>query len=121
MEPLDILKTAIRALSDKKAQDIEAIQIGDLTILADYFLIASGTSSTQVKALAEEVEFKLSEQGLEPHHIEGRSTGWILLDYRSVVVHVFHKESRDFYQLERLWTDGKRLDLAALGLLDAEA
>src|SRR5690606_28836730 len=101
------LKTAVRALDDKKAQDIEIIEIGDLTILADYFLLASGTSSTQVRALAEEVEERLVKQGVEPHRIEGRATGWILLDYGSVVVHVFHTEQREFYALERIWDDGK--------------
>ena len=103
MDSLKIIEIAVKALDSKKAKDIDAIKIGDLTIIADYFLIASGTSSTQVKALADEVEFKLSEAGVEPDHIEGRATGWILLDYGSVVVHVFHEETRHFYDLERHW------------------
>ena len=81
-------------------------------MLAEYFVICTGTSSTQVRSLAEELEFRLSELGIEPHHIEGhRSTSWVLLDYSSVVVHVFYKESREFYRLEHMWADAKRLDV----------
>lgn len=112
MDALKILEIAVKALDSKKAKDIEAIKIGDLTIVADYFIIASATSSTQVKALADEVEFKLSEAGIEPDHIEGRATGWILLDYGSVVVHVFYEETRRFYDLERHWSDGQHLDIS---------
>ncbi len=112
MDALKILEIAVKALDSKKAKDIEAIKIGDLTIIADYFIIASATSSTQVKALADEVEFKLSEAGIEPDHIEGRATGWILLDYGSVVVHVFYEETRRFYDLERHWSDGQHLDIS---------
>lgn len=111
MEALDIVKTAVKALDSKKAEDIEVIGITDLTIIADYFVIATGTSSTQVKALADEVEFKLSEQGAQMHHIEGKSTPWVCLDYNSVIIHIFHKQQREFYQIERLWEDGKKIDI----------
>jgi ribosome-associated protein len=111
LETNKIYETAIHALSDKKAQDIQLIKVRDLTIIADYFIIAAGTSSTQVKALADEVEVKLSALGVEPHHIEGKATGWILLDYDTVVVHVFHAQSREFYQLEKLWHDGEKIDI----------
>ena len=111
MEAIYILKTAAGALSSKKAVDIFATRVADLTVLTDYFLIANGTSSTHVKSLADEVEEKLSEQGVEPLNIEGRATGWVLLDYGSVVVHVFTKQARDTYSLERLWADGERVDL----------
>ncbi|MBQ3078136.1 MAG: ribosome silencing factor [Clostridia bacterium] len=112
LSPRDLALRVAQILSDKKASDVEVLEIGDLTVLADYFVICTGMSSTQVRSLAEEVEFKLSEQGIEPHHIEGhRSTTWILLDYSSVVVHVFYKESRDFYRLEHMWADAKRLVL----------
>ena len=114
METLEILKTAAKALDSKKALDVQAIEIGDLTIITDFFLLATATSSTHVRALADEVEEMLSRAGVEPHHIEGRATGWILLDYGSVVVHVFDKKSRDFYQLERLWNDGVPYDLSGL-------
>ncbi|MCC8023093.1 MAG: ribosome silencing factor [Clostridiales bacterium] len=114
MERLDLVKTAVKALDEKKAQDIQVIEITDLTILADYFILATGSSSTQVKALADEVEHKLSLAGREPSHIEGKSTGWILLDYGSVVIHVFYGEQREFYQLEKLWQEGKALDISTL-------
>lgn len=111
MQGKEIVKIAVSALDRKKAEDIEVVGIAQLSTLGDYLVIASGSSSTQVKALADEVEAKLSEQGVEPHHIEGRSTSWVLLDYTSVMVHVFHKEARNFYALERLWNDGEKLDI----------
>lgn len=111
MKELELVKHAVKALDSKKAVDIDVIGITELTIIADYFVLASGTSSTQVKALAEEVEFQLKQEGAEPLHIEGRATGWIVLDYGSVVVHVFQQEQREFYQLERLWTDGEKVDI----------
>lgn len=111
MEVQDIVKTAVKAIDSKKGENIEVIGVTDLTILADYFVIATGTSSTQVKALAEEVEYKLSLEGVTPHHIEGEKTPWVCLDYNSVVVHIFYKDQRDFYQLERLWEDGQKIDI----------
>lgn len=114
MNSIDILKTAAQALNEKKAVDLFATKISELTVLTDYFLIANGTSTTHVRSLAEEVEDKLSKAGVEPKSIEGRATGWILLDYGSVVVHVFTKEARDTYSLERLWVDGEQVDLVGL-------
>ena len=112
MTPKEIAAVAACALDAKKAADLEIIDVSALTTLGDYLVIASGSSTTQVKALADEVEEKLSEQGVEPHHIEGRTTSWILLDYTSVMVHVFHTEARNFYALERMWADGARLDVS---------
>lgn len=112
MDTQNIVKEAVKAIDSKKGENIEVIGITDLTIIADYFVIATGTSSTQVKALAEEVEYKLEQQGVVPHHIEGRNTPWVCLDYSSVVVHIFYKDQRDFYQLERLWEDGEKMDIA---------
>ncbi len=104
-----------KVLSDKKAADIRAIRVRDLTILADYFVFASGTSTTQVRALTEEVEFQLSELGVEPNRVEGRQTNnWLILDYGDVVVHIFHTETRAYYDLERLWSDGEEVDLGDL-------
>lgn len=103
----------IKALDSKKGIDIKLIKVSDVTTLAEYFIIAAGSSSTQVKALAEEAEFQLSQQGVEPHHIEGKSTGWILLDYADVVVHVLNEQARSFYDLERLWADGEQIDISA--------
>ena len=91
MQGLDIVKIACKALDDKKAMDLKAIEVTEVTVLADYFIIATATSTTHVRALSDEVEDALSNQGLEPHHIEGRTTGWILLDYGSVVVNVIQK------------------------------
>lgn len=106
-----IIEIAVNALNDKKAKEITAIEVGELTMIAEYFIIATATSSTHVKALADIVEEKLSEAGFEPDHIEGKSTGWILLDYAGVVIHVFTKDTREFYNLDRLWSDGKQINL----------
>lgn len=114
MEGYEILKTAATALASKKAVDIAAIKIDELTVLTDYFLIAGGTSSTHVRSLADEVEDALSTVGVELLGIEGRATGWILLDYGTVVVHVFTAEARDTYDLERLWADGEKCDITEI-------
>ena len=106
------LSTIVKALDSKRAEDIRIIEIGDLTIVADYFVIANGTSSTQTKALAEEVEFKMSQLGVEPNRTEGyQGATWVVLDYGDIIVHVFYKETRDYYNLERLWSDGKDIDV----------
>ena len=103
----EILSIAVKAIDSKRGENIRIIKIDELTVIADYFIIANGSSSTQVKALADEVEFKLSEAGLEPRRTEGyQGANWIVLDYIDVVIHIFHKETRDFYDLERLWQDG---------------
>ena len=106
------LSTIVKALDSKKAEDIRIIEIGDLTIVADYFVIANGTSSTQTKALAEEVEFKMSQLGIEPNRTEGyQGATWVVLDYGDIIVHVFYQETRDHINLERLWSDGKDIDV----------
>lgn len=103
---------AAKALSSKKGLDIQVIEIGEVSVLADYMVIATGTSSTHVKALADEAEYQLDNAGISVSHIEGhRSNTWILLDYIDVIIHVFSEEARDFYDLERLWQDGKPVDL----------
>lgn len=112
MNTFNKVEIVVKALDDKKAFDIKVIKIDDLTILGDYFIIASGSSSTQVKALADIVDEKLSENGIEPNHIEGKTSGWILLDYGDVVIHVFSKDEREFYSLEKLWQDGKEIDIS---------
>ncbi len=105
------LRIALNALNEKKAMELAAIRVGDLTSVADYFILATATSNTHVKTLAEEVEFKLSEAGVQPHHVEGRATGWILIDYCDIVVHVFSREARQFYNLDKMWFDGEAVDL----------
>lgn len=111
MNSLEIVKTAVKAADSKKGSDIQVIGIRDLSIIADYFVLVTGDSSTQVKALADEIEFKLKEAGEEPHHIEGRQSGWICLDFSTVVIHVFYKEQREYFKLERLWDDGEIIDI----------
>ena len=109
----ELIATAVKTLDSKKAEDIRVIKIGDLTILADYFIIADGTSSTQTKALADELEFRLKQQGREPKQVQGNNgSNWIILDYSDVVIHIFYKETRDFYNLERLWSDGEDVDIS---------
>ena len=113
LEEKQMLETIIRALDSKRAEDIRLIGIKDLTIVADYFVVANGTSNAQTKALADEVEFQLKQKGLEPTRTEGyQDATWIVLDYGSVVVHVFYKETRDYYKLERLWQDGEQVDIS---------
>lgn len=103
----ELIKNIAKALDEKKAEDIKIIETAELTIVADSFVIASGNSSTHVRALAGEVEDALSKLGTEPEHIEGRATGWILIDYGTVVVHIFDRQSREYYNIERLWQDAK--------------
>jgi ribosome-associated protein len=109
---LDVVKKIVKALDDKKARDIEVIKTDELTIVADYFVIATANSNTHVRALADEVEYQLEQEGIAPDHIEGRATGWVLLEYDGVVVHVFLEESRNYYNLERLWEDAKKIDVS---------
>ncbi len=107
------LEIAVKALDSKKASKITALKVEDLTILANYFVIASASSTTQVRALADEVEYRLGEKGVKPKNIEGyQSQSWIVLDYYDIIVHVFLEETRDFYQLERLWADGTPVDIS---------
>lgn len=107
----ELVKNTVKILDSKKAEELVAIRVKDLTILAEYFIIANGTSNTQVKMLADEVEYKLGEMGIKPHKVEGYQSGnWIVLDYIDVVVHIFLTETREFYSLERLWADGDVLN-----------
>lgn len=100
-----LAEAAVRALEDKKGMDVRLLPVGEQTTLADYFVIATATSNTHVHALADEVEFRIKQElGIDPSHIEGyRNNIWELMDYGSVVVHIFTAEGRDFYKLERLW------------------
>lgn len=112
MTSLETAKSIAKILDEKKATDIIVIETEELTVMSDYFVIASGTSNTHVRSLAEDVEDGMSKQGVEVDHIEGRATGWILLDYGCVLVHVFQSESREYYNLERLWGDAARVDIS---------
>lgn len=116
MTPKELALTAVKALDEKKGKEIQAIEIAALTALADYFVIASGTSNTQINALCDAVEKSLKEQAGEmPLRREGYRDGtWVLLDYGCLAVHVFSQEAREFYGLERLWRDGKPVDLSGV-------
>ena len=106
-----IYETAVKAIDSKRGEDIEVIKVDDITVLTDYFVIATANSNTQLKAIADEVEYKLSEQGIEPHLIEGERTDWVCLDYLGVVIHILLKDRRGFYQIERLWEDGEKVNI----------
>lgn len=116
MTPKELAIIAVKALDEKKGKEIAAIEITDLTTLADYFVIATGTSNTQINALCGAVEKALQEQAEEaPLRREGYRDGtWVLLDYGCLAVHLFSEEAREFYSLERLWHDGKTLDLSSV-------
>ena len=115
-DSLALAKRAALAMDAKKALDLKIIGIRDISILADYFVLATGTSGTQVKALADEVEYQLKTKfDRMPARVEGyHSSSWILADYGNVVVHFFLEDTRDFYSLERLWTDGQPVEPAEL-------
>ena len=103
---------ACKAIDDKKGQDIKIIDIHTVSVIADYFVIASGTNSNQVQAIVDNVEEQLGRAGFEAKQIEGnRNSSWILMDYGDVIVHVFDEENRLFYDLERIWRDGKVLEM----------
>ena len=114
MEAKEVVRQAVVSLDKHKAADIRIIGVTDITSIADYFVIAEGTSSTQVKARSDYVEEELGQQGVTPLRVEGyNASNWILMDYGTVLVHVFQRETRQFYDLERLWRDGSPLDPAA--------
>jgi ribosome-associated protein len=109
----ELVRALVRALDKHKGGNIRVLEVGQLTSIADAFVIAEGGSSTQVRALADYAEEELKQQGIAPLRSEGyRSQGWIVLDYGDVVLHVFHRETRQFYDLERLWKDGREIDIA---------
>ena len=111
----EMAEIAVKALDSKKGKEIRLIRIDKITTLAEYFVICTGTSNTQINALCDAVEKELTEKGEEPLHREGYRCGtWVLLDYGCVVVHVFNDEARKFYSLEHLWADGEEVDLSAI-------
>ena len=115
MEPFEAAKLAVQALSDKQGADIRLLKTTDLTVLADYFLICTATSTPHVRTLYDEVDKRLSQAGLPPIRREGyRNSNWLLLDFGCLIVHIFQKETREFYNLERLWSDAQELDIAEI-------
>ena len=104
--PEELAAAIAEILDNKKARDVKVIKVADKTIIADYFVIANGNSNTHVRSLADEVEYKLGLAGLDPAHFEGRdSNNWRALDYSSVIVHIFDREAREFYNLDKLYAD----------------
>ena len=115
LDPRQLAITIAKVLDDRKASDVRVLKVEDVTVLTDYFVIASGTSTTHTAALADEVEYQLSLQGVKPITTEGYdSKNWVLLDYGCVIVHVFVPGTRTFYDLEHLWADGEPVDLSEL-------
>jgi len=107
LDSKELVDHIVEAIGEKKGIDITIIDISKLTAIADYFVICSGTSTTHIKSISDEIDYKLGQVGIEIYHKEGYDTArWILLDYADVVIHVFHQEDRAFYNLERLWSDG---------------
>jgi len=112
---IKMARLAIEALEDKKAEDIRVIDISEISVIADYFIIAGGGNQNQIQALSDNVEEKLGKAGAPVRQIEGYNTAnWILLDFGDVIVHIFDKENRLLYDLERIWRDGKQIDLKSL-------
>ena len=115
MTSLEQARKIVQVMDSKKAKDIRLIKIEGVSSLGDYFVVASASNTTQVKAIADEVEDEMTKLGLEPNRVEGRqSAQWILMDYYDVMVHVFLDEARSFYNLERLWSDAPQLDISDL-------
>lgn len=111
----EMVKTAVAALQDKKGEDIRVIDIRGVTVIADYFIIASGSNPNQVQALVDNVEEQMYKAGYDDPRVEGYNTAsWVLLDYNDVIVHVFSQDDRLFYDLERIWRDGKEIDVDSL-------
>ncbi|MCL2532027.1 MAG: ribosome silencing factor [Oscillospiraceae bacterium] len=112
MQPLDLAIAIAAILDEKKGSDIVAIHTAEQTILSDYFVVCSGTSTPHVKALTEDLEFEIKKRhDIMPRGVEGRTGGWILLDYGTVLVHVFLPEQREYYNIERLWEDAEKIEL----------
>ena len=110
MQPKEMALEIARILDEKKATNILLLDINHLTVIADYFVIASGRSQLQVRSLSEEVEEKIAELGVQVRRREGQGVArWVVLDFASVIVHIFHEQEREYYNLERLWMDGSNV------------
>ena len=114
MNSKEMTALAIQALEEKKAEDIQVIDISEISAIADYFIIANGTNRSQIQAIADNVEEKLGRAGTQFKQMEGYDTAnWILIDFLDIIVHIFDRENRTFYDLERIWRDGKKVPLSA--------
>ncbi len=102
----ELAEAIAEVLDSKKGRDIKILHVEDKTVIAEYFVLCTGGSSTQIKALSGEVEYRLSQRGVDPYHVEGRdNNSWVLVDYSNVIVHIFSRESREFYNLDKLYAD----------------
>lgn len=112
LEPKDLAVEILNFLYAKKGHNLKMLHVTDQTVITDYFVICTGNSNTQIKALADEVDYKTGLMGIKPKSIEGfREATWIVMDYSSVIVHIFNRESREFYNLEKLWNDSEVIDI----------
>ena len=111
----EMVKVMVAALQDKKAEDIRIIDISNVSVIADYFVIANGNNPNQIQAMVDNVEEQMYKSGFDDPKVEGYNTAsWILLDYKDVIVHVFSEDDRAFYNIERIWRDGKEVDINSL-------
>lgn len=111
----EMAKLAIHALEDKKAEEIRIIDISEVSVIADYFIIANGTNRSQIQALSDSVEETLGKAGYPLKQVEGyQNANWVLLDFHDVIIHIFDKENRLYYDLERIWRDGKQIEADSL-------
>lgn len=108
----EMAKLAIKAIEDKKAEDITIIDISEISTIADYFIICSGNNHSQIQAICDSVDEMLGRNGINAKQVEGyESATWVLMDYRDIIIHVFDKQNRLYYDLERIWRDGKKIDV----------
>ena len=113
MDSKDIVSIAVKALEDKKCENIKIIDISTVSILGDYFIIGEGNNPNQIQAICNNADDMLGREGINPRQIEGyNNANWILMDYGDVIIHIFDKENRSFYNLERIWKDGTELDIS---------
>lgn len=115
MTAKELAKIAVNALEDRKAEDIRVIDISEISPIADYFIIANGTNQNQLQAMRDAADEALYKAGVKVQQVEGnQSSTWILMDYGDIIIHIFSKEDRLFYDLERIWSDGKAVDIETL-------
>lgn len=113
MTALEKVKNIVKFLDDKKAVDVNVLKIAELTVVSDYFVVANGTSTTHIKALADEVDYQMGQIG-EQGRLEGKASDWLLIDFGDVIVHVFLPEAREHYNLEHLWADAEEIAIDSL-------
>ncbi len=112
LEPLELAEQIVKILDANKAGQIKLLRVNDQTVMTDYFVICTGNSNTHIKSLSGEIEFKLGEMGISPIGVDGYDSGiWIVMDYESVMVHIFNREQRDFFKLEKLWADAEDVSI----------